>query len=87
MITRAKLPHMSGEDLKLWRSTLPGTFQARNGQTVKGWSQAKCASWYGIGLRTWQRWESGDTELPVHLIRAVASRQESLEAIIERVVA
>lgn len=38
-----------------------------------GWSQWRCAAELGIGVRTWQRWESGDAPAQLGRVRACAA--------------
>jgi hypothetical protein len=77
---------MTGEELAAWRLAQPGEFKARNGQTVKGWSQKKAADWYGCGERTWRRWESSD-EIPRKVAKAIVRYSSSLKSELDRIMA
>jgi DNA-binding transcriptional regulator YiaG len=47
-------------------------------QRVRAWrerarmSQVEAAQWYGVNPRTWQRWESGRTAVPLPVQRRLS---------------
>ncbi len=40
-----------------------------NFRLLRGWTQAQAASWYGVGERTWRRWEAEGA--PAHLLNRI----------------
>lgn len=56
---------MKPEEIKAWRERF-------------GLSQAKAAELLPTQLRTWQRWEAGDTEPPPYLLRALRDLEREL---------
>lgn len=47
--------------------------QLREWRESRGLSQSVAAEWYGVTLRQWQRWESGETPIPPQLPRIIAA--------------
>lgn len=43
-------------------------------RTGKSWTQDEAAEWAVVSVRTWQRWESGDSAVPAFHARQIASR-------------
>lgn len=75
---------LTGKELAAWRLAQPGEFKARNGQKVKGWSQAQAAEWYGCCLRSWRYWEGADSA-PLTVVKAVIRYSSSLQSELNRI--
>lgn len=43
-----------------YRSAIPHNFRV-----IRGWTQAELAEWYGVSVRTWQRYESQGAPRPL----------------------
>lgn len=39
----------------------------------RGWKQRQAADWYGVKLRSWQRYESGDRSVPEPLAKRIVA--------------
>ena len=66
MSTEARIrPHkdMTPNDLKIWRGQQPGDYAWKNNQRKAGWSQVRAADWYGVSIRQWVRYESGENAM------------------------
>lgn len=46
-----------------------------------GLSKAQAAAWFGVSLKTWNRWESGQIEPPLAVLHALRLRSGDLEPI------
>lgn len=57
---------MTRAELRQWRESL-------------GWSQSRAALFYGVKLRQWQRYESGETPVPARLPAIIALWQGNEE--------
>lgn len=68
--------YITGEELREWRLAQAGTFRARNGQEVSGWTQQRAADWFGCSLRTWSGWEAGNT-IAGHVVRRLIEYGQS----------
>lgn len=40
---------------------------------ARDWTQAEAASWYGVSVRTWRRYERNETRVPAPLLKRLAS--------------
>lgn len=49
---------MTRRQLRAWRLSL-------------AWTQSEAATFYGVQLRQWQRYEAGDTPIPANLPRII----------------
>lgn len=83
---------MSHEELRAWRLSQPGTFQARNGHEQNGWTQRRSAQWIGIDVRSWQSWEARPelkTSYPVPewAVRRIVEYSISLDAKLDEMLA
>lgn len=76
---------MKGAALLEWRRKQPGRFRARNGQSIRGWSQIQAAKWYGCSVRQWQRFESGECEVPLPLVRRIQAHRATFEDVVDSV--
>ena len=80
-------PHggMTPEELRLWRAQRPGEYTYGNNQTRPGWSQLHSAKWYGVSERQWQRYETGESAIPLPLIKRMMAHETSFEDTILRI--
>lgn len=78
-------PGMTGEDLAFWRSKQPGSYPAKNGATMPGWSQETAAKWYGCSIRQWQRYEAGETPVPLPLVRRIQAYRNDFSEMLDRI--
>lgn len=76
---------MTGEDLTVWRKKQPGTYPAKNGATMQGWSQKTAAKWFGCSYRQWQRYESGESGVPLTLVRRIQAYSTDLTEMLDRI--
>ena len=75
---------MTPADLVLWRALQPGEYACRNNQHKPGWSQLQAAKWYGVTERTWQRYEAGESVIPLPLFNRLMAYEASFEDMISR---
>ena len=75
----------SGEAVRRWRQSQPGEYVARNGQRVLGWSQERAAKFVGRTARQWRRYESGDTAVPLTVVKLMAAYDLSWRKVVDRV--
>lgn len=62
----------TGDTLRRWRVT---GLQGERGAPL---TQEYCAAWYGVDVRTWRRYERGESRVPTPLIlRIVADKREN----------
>lgn len=78
-------PGITGEDLVRWRAKQPGEFPVKNGATKRGWSQERAAKWYGCSVRQWQRYESGESEVPLPLVRRIQAYSADFSEMLDRI--
>jgi len=70
---------MTPEELRLWRAQRPGDYAWKFNQRKLGWSQARAAEWYGVSERQWVRYEAGDSEIPLSLVKRMIANETTFE--------
>jgi len=76
---------MTPEELRLWRAQRPGDYAWKFNQRKLGWSQARAAEWYGVSERQWVRYEAGDSEIPLSLVKRMIANETTFEDTILRI--
>lgn len=54
---------MTGAQLRKWRILKAAYYPGED------WTQDGAATWYGVHVRTWRKWELGEVPVPYPLIR------------------
>ena len=76
---------MTGKQLRKWRTQQAGEHAYRNNQKRPGWTQAQAAEWYGVSERQWARYESGESGIPLSLVKRMISYESSFDETISRI--
>lgn len=79
-------PHrdMTPDELRRWRAQQPGDYAWKNNQRKPGWSQLRAAGWYGVSERQWMRYESGESHIPLSLIKRLIAHGASFDDMFNR---
>lgn len=80
-------PHkdMSPEDLRLWRQQQAGDHAFKRNQRRPGWTQRRAAAWYGCSEREWQRYEAGEINIPLPLVKRMIAYETSFDQTVDRI--
>lgn len=67
MYDRSRNGAWTGETLRRWRTS------GLHGERKEPMRQEDAAAWYGVDVRTWRRYELGETRIPTPLILRIAN--------------
>lgn len=78
---------MTGDELLEWRLAQAGEHKYKRNQTRGGWTQQQAADWYGCSKRQWQRWETGEADVPLPAVKAILRYSTSIQSVLDRLMA
>jgi hypothetical protein len=79
-------PHkdMTPDDLRAWRARQAGDFAYARNQRRPGWNQRRAAHWYGVSERQWNRYENGESPIPLSLVKRLIAYETSFDQTVDR---
>ncbi len=79
-------PHkdMTADELRLWRQQQAGDHAYKRNQRRPGWTQRRASHWYGVSERQWLRYETGESPIPLSLIKRLIAYETSFDQTVDR---